>query len=202
MKKKVIIITFVTLILGLGVYLYVRNSTKSGIYTQLTDRAKEFLNERKKMGLSDYSTLLEKGVNRVEEDFRKKASINECFNFTIPFVITNTYSNGKCSNYFSFTQPRGSIVVFLENNSLQSLDDVSGVTFRRLNKEKYKESSETINNRTFIIFRKIDQSEGFEQTAFYLQEGGRVFTVTLILNQSQELAEKTLNSMLSSLVIY
>lgn len=202
MKTKVIIITFVILILGLGVYFYVRNYNGKKIYEGLSDRAKEFLNERKKKGLIDYSSLLAKGGNKVDENFRKKARINECFNFIIPFTITNTYSQGQCSNYFSFEQPRGSIVAFLENNSVQSLDDNSGVIFRRLNKDKYKESSETINNRVFLIFRKIDQLEGYEQTAFYLQEGGKVFTVTLTLNQSQEQAEETLNSMLSSLVIY
>ena len=132
MKKRIIIITSVVLILVIGVFFYVRATTNKRIYNGLSDRAKQFLAEREKSGIFNYNFETGSSGNKVDEKIRQKGKINDCFNFTIPFTVSNTYSQGKCSDYFSFDEPRGSIVAYLDSNFLQSLDDHSGVKLRRL----------------------------------------------------------------------
>jgi len=199
-KNKIIIVTLVLILLGAFFYSQIYNRTQ--IETGLSDMGKRYLDQQKKNGNVLWTNVALDKIKsgQVDAAFRQREKMNVCFNFAVPFVITNYRQEGKCSEYFAFSDPKGTIVAFEEQSTTQNLGDYTGVSMRRIYKDKYEESQQKINGRDFSIFKVKDSN--YQKTAFYLNKA-RMFVLTLTLNTSAEKEfDKQFKDILASLDFY
>jgi len=98
---------------------------------------------------------------------------------------------------FRETEPRYHFVVQVKNRmDALSYDDIPSVSLRRSEKDLYKEGSLKTSQGTWITF--IKTNEGFEKTAFLLQNG-KQFNCSII--GSDPAIEKIFNQVVESIKI-
>lgn len=195
MKKKIYLLVFVLFLIfgGLLAY-YVINGQKSSINQgELSDRSREYLENKNTS--EDDSELQYVELTGVPEGARGKTfTVEDCFVIQIPFVVDNErQKEGECHLYVSTTRPDGSITAFMQvGGEITNFDGVPGVSLRRMEKEKYKEMSLKVKDKTFLGFRN---SKELEETYFYYTPNS-FFTITFSMSglPIEEEVKKTLES--------
>lgn len=196
MKKIISIIAALAVLTGVG-FFYIQRSNTAEINTELSERSKEFLEERRKEGNLEFA-----GVNQAEDGVplpsSSVVSVGDCFEIMIPFVIESEKDLGECFKQISTTAPRAMINVYTRDVSYDSLDSDSGVKMRRMETEVYKEEVKVVNGASFVIFQKTDA--GYEKTALFLS-GGELFSLNLISATSDDSLDGKFDEMLESVEI-
>ncbi len=168
--------------------LYYQSKGRKTIRKTLSERAKEYLKEQNHAQFMIGDSIEEKdSAPKDAAVYGKKDKMNNCFNFTVPFTVNNKHHEGDCSEYFSITQPRGTIYANRYTVTSTSPDDLSDISMRRVYKDKYEESRLYGGGREFIIFR--NKEEPYQKTAFYFSDG-KVFIVTLTSDNTPEVEIK------------
>jgi hypothetical protein len=176
MKRKTKVLLFISffIIVAIGGLVYSQGFGRKDIRKELSDRAKEYLKDQDKTQSLREADLGDK-PRPASTVYGKKEKMNDCFNFSIPFTIDNHHQEGTCNEYFSLTNPRGTIYANEVSTSIVSINDLSDVTMRRAMPDNYEESHLQAGQRDFLVFR--NKQEGFQKTAFYFT-GDKIFTLT------------------------
>lgn len=183
------------MILGGLLAYYVINGQKSSINQgELSDRSREYLENKNTS--EDDSDLQYVNLTGVPEGAAGRTfTVGDCFSVQIPFTVDNErQKEGECHLYVSTTRPDGSITAFMQSGgSINDFDSVPGVSLRRMEKEKYKEMSLKVKDKTFLGFRN---SKELEETYFYYTPNS-FFTITFNMNglEIEEEVKKTLESL-------
>ena len=121
-------------------------------------------------------------------------TVGDCFTIQIYFTVKNDrQKEGECYLYVSLSRPNGDITVYqkIEGN-YASFDDVPGVSLRRIEKEKYKEKTHKVGNKSFLEFENTKEGE---RTIFYYGQGSYlVITFDIQATDIDEGIQKTLES--------
>lgn len=164
-KKKIFIPIVVVLLFIIGVFFLLQLKSQGKVSNELSDRSKEFIEGQSKEPGNEWSGVDFEGGNSI--DTRDTIfNVDGCFSFKMLYRVYNQRIQGKCSGYYAFNNPKGSIVAYLKDASnISSVDSAEGVSFRRLSPEKYIERTKKINGKEFLIFKNID--EPYEVIAYH-----------------------------------
>lgn len=175
--KKITLVATITVIIGIGIYFYYYSTHRSSINSPgtLSTRAKEYLHTDKREYNEDWRNVSFK--EKYETDVSKKqVNIDNCFSIYIPFLISLHRPEGSCGHFFMLKEPKGTVVVYDRETEITSLDEETGVNFRRSVSKEYVEAKVTVNGRSFLTFKK--KGESYEKTAFLLHTN-KLFVITL-----------------------
>ena len=190
MLKNIILgIAIFLILLTAGVMLF-ELLQKPKISNNLSDRGREFIEAHK---ADDGSLPLNKLIaDKIPDTRGKRIQVGNCFSFVMPYSVFNSRQDGECNAYFGFDRPKGSIVAFMEDATSGSIDQASGVSMRRIYKNKYEEKEYKIGDEIFTMF--IDKKDTYSVTTYhYISNKYFIFTLNLT-NEDEE----TLRSILSS----
>lgn len=190
MLKKTILAAILISVVSISGIIIFEFLQKPKFGNELSERSKSFIqNQNLKGGINQYAPL----VKEEKEDYRgKRVSVGNCFSFIMPFSVFNSREEGECSGYFAFERPRGSIVAFMESATSDSIENASGVSMRRLNKEKYLEKEIKIGNKELIGF--VDKEVGSYSITVYQYINKEYFILTLNLPEEDEVKLKEILS--------
>jgi hypothetical protein len=197
MKRKwiVIIILLVLSIAAVSTIIYSQSFNRKSITKNLSERAKEYLKDKdNSQSLREVNVAVGK-AQPTDAPYGTQPTMNDCFNFTIPYTINNHHHDGVCNDYFSLTNPLGTIYANEYPVQIQSLNELSDIVSRRRNPEKYEESHLEVGGRDFLVFR--DKEVPFQKTAFYFT-GSKVFVFTLTSDNVPQ-TDKNFAAILASL---
>jgi hypothetical protein len=106
----------------------------------------------------------------------KKITVEEdCYGIVPRFSIRKVKSFNRCSILISYDSPYGSLVVDYRGNGGAATS--SDILMRRANTDKYEETTTSIQENKFVLFRN-KESMNFEKTAF-LELKGITIGITL-----------------------
>ncbi len=194
MKKKIFAFSMV-LCIGIGIFLFLNTKQSTSVSNTLSERSKEYLKNRSNnpdTSLNNVAVTEGGTITPSETTF----TVGDCFSITVPFRVDNERNQGLCGKRIAITKPQGSIVVYQERGEVASIDEVPGVSMRRLYKDTYEEEAKVINNKTFFLFKNLE-SGTYEKNVF-LHMSDRYFILNLSASGGPELDTK-LFQMLASL---
>lgn len=197
--KKYLIITGIILLTILTGIFYIRMTTKTTVYSGLSNRAKEYLKDKR--GPNDrqwQNTKLEKKGDGSNKSAIKTVDDHNCFSVTIPIPSSEIRREADCQYRIFLTDPVGFSIVFRRSIAANTIDDVADVSMRRLYKDQYVEKISNINGREFYIFRK--KADSYEKSAFLLKNN-QLYVFSLVV-QTNENLDKKFDEMLQSIKIY
>jgi hypothetical protein len=185
MKKPVIILFIVgavAVITG-ALYLIVQPEKHNNAQV-LSSRADEYIESQKNIDNPDWEDLQVKKGNTTAS--KNEGSIkNECFSFMVPFQVMSTRKGADCFVDVTIISPRGHLVAYQRKVSHANLEEDTGVTLRRKQRELYTESSHKVGNTIFIVFKKKPGDEViYEKTAFLKRDELFVITLSAPTNRS------------------
>jgi len=196
MKKKIFIL--VLIVVAVSVYFLLGLKPKGTVSSDLSDRSKEFIADKASEQGSFWDNADIDG-DTTPDTRGSIFNVDNCFSFTMLYRINNQRIEGECDGYYSFDNPKGTIVTYLRSSgSVHTVDQADGVSFRRLNKDIYEETQETLGGREYLIFNNL--KEPYEATAFHYSNGYfLVFTLKAITTEN---LDKDLKKMLESIEIH
>lgn len=190
MKKKylALIVFIICLLIGIGIYLAMSIKPSINQDGQLSERSKQFLENRKKNNSDEgwRDVNFEKKRMTDSELENNYVTIDDCYRLKVPFGVSKEQERRECTYALSL-QPSGSLVVSYEKSTVEAIDSVSGVMMRRQNKKMYKESSNTDTDISFVVFRSI--ASGYESSAFALVNG-KLLTLSLSIPSNEDFDSK------------
>lgn len=190
MKKKylALIVFVICLLIGIGIYLAMSIKPSINQDGQLSERSKQFLENRKKNNSDEgwRDVNFEKKRMTDSELENNYVTIDDCYRLKVPFGVSKEQERRECTYALSL-QPSGSLVVSYEKSTVEAIDSVSGVMMRRQNKKMYKESSNTDTDISFVVFRAI--ASGYESSAFALVNGN-LLTLSLSIPSNEDFDSK------------
>lgn len=197
--KKLLIVVGVIALVSIGFITYVRLTTKATIYSNLTDRARDYLKDKRSVNDRDWQkTKIDQPVNTFDKPSFKKVDDPKCFSITVPIPSSEARREADCQYRIFLTDPVGFSIVFRRPVEANSMDDVADVSMRRLYTEQYTEKKIKINDREFYIFKKKDGA--YERSAFLLQNK-QLFVFSIVV-QTNENLDRKFDETLQSIKIY
>ncbi len=195
-KKKIIVLTIaIGLIAVSGYFIYSQLQQKTVISTQLSDRAQEYLNEKKQSDNADWRDVsLENKHVDTENVTNEARKGGDCFTLTIPFAISKENQKEGCVVDLTTATPQVRILSTQRKTSVKKLDELPEIQLRRSKPDQYKESSKQVNGRDYIIFLQTEPY--FTATAFTLIDK-EAFSLSFSTTTNENLEEK-FNQVLSS----
>lgn len=198
MKKKIFIPIAIVLLVAIGVYFLLQLRPKGVVSNELSERSKEFIEGQSGETGNEWAGVdLEGGES---SDTRNTTfSVDGCFSFKMLYRVFNQRIEDKCSGYYAFNSPKGTIVAYIRDaSSIGSVDGAEGVSFRRLSPEKYIERTKEINGKSFLIFKNIE--DPYESIAYHYFPG---YYLAFVLKASTtENLDSDFEEMLGSIEIY
>jgi hypothetical protein len=116
-----------------------------------------------------------------------RVRITKCFAFDISFSIRDGKQLGPCVFKYYFDDPTGYMILSLVSREEKDIGEISGVAFRRFEKNSYTESTLKTDKYAFLLFKK--QGDTYENAAFRLFRG-RLFTMSFIASTNADLDNK------------
>ena len=182
MVKKIIFILLLVLLICTTLGFIFRGKIQSYLQgkklqgTKLSERSQEFIKGQKESDdtwrfVQEDEENLKKGKPEITE-----LNVDDCFSLAIPYNIINERTDRKCFRHIVTGNPKTTIVVYVDEKVLSSIDEEPGIRLRRERNKEYKESKKIINDREFIIFSKISQES--EKIAFSYS-GNKLFVLSI-----------------------
>jgi len=186
--KKISIIFVVGLILIVCfLVIQTKNENKISKNNELSDRAKQYLANKKETDDSSWRNVEVNTKKRSNGESSEDFNADNCFSFVVPFPISNINQKGECSYSILVDSPRGRVVIFKRNVSVSHLDEVADIIMRKNNKAAYQQNSIKAKNNEFMTFKKTD-IQTYEKSAFMLKDG--MIAITLIASTNENLDDK------------
>ena len=186
MKKKYIALVVFSscLLIGIGIYFVTSAEPSINQDGQLSERSKEFLENRKENksdeGWRDVNFEKKRMTdNELENNY---VTIDKCFRLKVPFGVSREEERDVCTYALSL-EPTGWLVVSYKESSAADIESISGVIMRRQKKEEYKERQ----SESFTVFRK--NASEYESSAFIIRNG-KMLTVSLSIPSNEDYDSK------------
>lgn len=187
---KKIVLALVLLVVVCGVLYFVFGSQKAVIRNELSERGKEYLENRDDNEESSLQYLSLDGASEVESAAGSIA-VGDCFTIRVPFRVNNSrQKDTECHLYLSTTTPKGTIITYMQNSEIGAFDEVPGVSFRRKSPEKYSEEEIDVNGKRFLVFTRTDTG-GFVRNVFYYMPTSYL-VVNFDLSTGEDMSEEML----------
>lgn len=162
MKKLFFALLLIVLIV-IGAFIYNETRGKAVIGDGLSERGKRFLATQK----GQDSNLSDIDFSEKSGGIGQKITVEDCFSFTMTFSVRFSRLDSECNVSYGTDVPRGTIVIYKVKGAISSFDEVPGVSLRRKESQKYKESAEVIDGRKFLLFTTTQDEQVLN--AFYYE---------------------------------
>ncbi len=186
MKKKYIalIVFIICLLIGIGVYLATSIKPSINQDGQLSERSKQFLENRKKNNSDEgwRDVNFEKKRMTDGELENNHVTIDNCYRLKVPFGVSREEERDTCT-YALFLEPTGLLVVSYKDSSEKSVESISGVIMRRQKETEYKERQ----SESFVVFRK--NASEYESSAFIIRNN-KILTISLSISSNEDFDSK------------
>ncbi len=150
----------------------------------ISERAKLYLNKQKQNDNGEWSAVSSDEKANSKPDNRS-FQVKDCLSFNVPFPVLTVKQEKPCFMMITTSSPRGHIRVYRTTTTHDSLDDVGDITMRRQDKNLYKEETVNVNNKSFLLFKRIDEFS-YENVAFYLRNKD-IFIISMSYPTSENL---------------
>ena len=186
MKKKYIalIVFIICLLTGIGVYLATSIKPSINQDGQLSERSKQFLENRKKNNSDEgwRDVNFEKKRMTDGELDNNYVTIDNCYRLKVPFGVAREEERDTCT-YALFLEPIGLLVVSYKDSGETNVESISGVIMRRQKETEYKERQ----SESFVVFRK--NASEYESSAFIIRNN-KILTISLSIASNEDFDSK------------
>ena len=166
--KKTISICF-GIVLALVLFVVFKSSYNKNINTgSISDRAKLYLSKQQQKENGDWAAVKSEEKQNTKPDNRS-FTVKDCLSFSVPYPVLTVKQEKPCFMMITTSSPRGHIRVYRTTTTHEKLDDIGDITMRRQDKALYKEETKIVSNKSFLLFKRIDEFS-YENVAFYLKD--------------------------------
>jgi hypothetical protein len=199
MKNRLFLLLLILVVLGgmgFGISVYLKESNKTVIRSELSARSKEFIASQSGQQTGDWRSV-ELGKKRAgESDFdSNRLTVKNCYSLVVPFQVDDSRQNDPCVYYAILGSPRGNMTTNLRTVGFTKTEEAPDVTFRRGKKENYKEGSLQTKSGKVLVFADIKDGSG--KTAFIMMDG-KLFTVTLNIAAADDIQLRQMKKIIES----
>lgn len=167
-QKFIVLFFFILLLVGGGIILlHLKPSAQISQSGTISARSEEYLQKKSREDATQWKyTNLTIGPKRINEE----VSAGSCFSFVIVYSIVDVKENKDedCMVEASTNNPKTRIIAYQKPTEASSIDSVEGISFRRTEKDTYRETVKNIGGRNWYIF--TTKNPPFEYNAFYLSD--------------------------------
>jgi hypothetical protein len=198
-KKKFFLFIFLLLLVSIGFLLYVRAQAKSSQVKvdELSERAKEFIEEEKKKSGSAWKTAEFVENTEGQADSQPKNFPTRCMTVQMPITTRNEHINETeemCKIQVRTNSPPARLIITAQPNT-SDLNEDSGIIMRKKFPEEYKKRD--ISYPSWEEVQRYDQKDG---TVVFLKTENWLVTVGITeMIQPEKLTDELVQQIVSGI---